>query len=149
LTAIKFLIPFLFALVGLLAFVFLFRSADPSPGVAPAIAGAPANADPVARGECLAKAAGCVACHTVPGSGRPFAGERAFRRKLLMASRVPVLIIPDGCALARNHARWTEIIFGGVTRTLLTQMPGSGPGVAMEPAPRSSSAAASPGKEPT
>jgi hypothetical protein len=62
LTAIKFLIPFLFALVGLLAFVFLFRSADPSPGVAPAIAGAPANADPVARGECLAKAAGCVAC---------------------------------------------------------------------------------------
>jgi nucleotide-binding universal stress UspA family protein len=24
---------------------------------------------------------------------------------------------------AYNHARWAEIIFGGVTRTLLTQMP--------------------------
>jgi mono/diheme cytochrome c family protein len=79
LRAIKFLIPFLFALVGLLAFVFLFRGADLSPGVAPAIAGAPLNADPVARGEYLARAADCVACHTIPGSGRPFAGGLPFK----------------------------------------------------------------------
>jgi mono/diheme cytochrome c family protein len=77
--AIKFVIPFLFALVGLLAFVFLFRSADLSAGLAPAIAGAPPNADPVARGEYLARAADCVACHTIPGSGRPFAGGLAFK----------------------------------------------------------------------
>jgi mono/diheme cytochrome c family protein len=79
LRAIKFLIPFLVALVGLVAFVFLFRGADLSPGVAPAIAGAPPNADPVARGEYLAKAADCVACHTMPGSGRSFAGGLAFK----------------------------------------------------------------------
>ena len=77
--AIKFLIPFLVASVGLVAFVFLFRGGDVSPGVAPAIAGAPPNADPVARGEYLARAADCVACHTMPGSGRSFAGGLAFK----------------------------------------------------------------------
>jgi hypothetical protein len=76
---IKFLIPFLVALVGLVAFVFFFRGADLSPGVAPAIAGAPPNADPVARGEYLARAADCVACHTMPGSGHSFAGGLAFK----------------------------------------------------------------------
>ena len=46
---------------------------------APAIAGAPALADALARGEYLTKAADCVACHTVPESGRPFAGGVAFK----------------------------------------------------------------------
>ena len=33
----------------------------------------------LARGEYLTKAADCTACHTVPGSGKPFAGGIAFR----------------------------------------------------------------------
>lgn len=43
-------------------------SASPAQPVGPAL---------VARGEYLAKAADCVACHTAPG-GRPFAGGRGF-----------------------------------------------------------------------
>jgi mono/diheme cytochrome c family protein len=57
---------------------FLNRS-DSRPGTAPSIAGAPAGADSVARGEYLAKAADCIACHTVPDSGKPFAGGVAFK----------------------------------------------------------------------
>src|SRR5882757_9963796 len=52
---------------------------DGAAGTAPAIAGAPASADALARGEYLTKAADCVACHTVPESGRPFAGGVAFK----------------------------------------------------------------------
>jgi mono/diheme cytochrome c family protein len=52
---------------------------DGAAGAAPAIAGAPASADALARGEYLTKAADCVACHTVPESGRPFAGGVAFK----------------------------------------------------------------------
>src|SRR5882757_357125 len=52
---------------------------DGAAGTAPAIAGAPASADALARGEYLTKAADCVACHTVPESGRPFAGGAAFK----------------------------------------------------------------------
>lgn len=68
------------ALVVIVAIVvaFLNRS-DSSPGTAPAIAGAPAGTDAVARGEYLAKAADCIACHTVPDSGKPFAGGVAFK----------------------------------------------------------------------
>ncbi len=36
-------------------------------------------ADALARGEYLTKAADCVACHTVPESGKPFAGGVAFK----------------------------------------------------------------------
>jgi len=44
----------------------------------PAMAGAPAELiTPLARGEYLARAADCVACHTVPG-GQAFAGGVAF-----------------------------------------------------------------------
>lgn len=43
------------------------------------LAGAPANADPVARGEYLTRAADCIACHTVPETGKPFAGGVAFK----------------------------------------------------------------------
>lgn len=52
---------------------------DRAAGVAPAIAGAPAAADALARGEYLTRAADCVACHTVPESGRFFAGGVAFK----------------------------------------------------------------------
>jgi mono/diheme cytochrome c family protein len=45
----------------------------------PAAAGAPASiTDPVARGEYLARAADCIACHTVAGK-EPFAGGVAFK----------------------------------------------------------------------
>ncbi len=52
---------------------------DGAAGAAPAIAGAPASSDALLRGEYLTRAADCVACHTVPESGRPFAGGVAFR----------------------------------------------------------------------
>lgn len=64
-------------LLGGLGYVTLNR-VDPTPGVAPALAGAPASADRLARGAYLATAADCIACHTVPDSGRPFAGGVAF-----------------------------------------------------------------------
>ena len=69
--------------VGLLVVVgigadFLLNRADPREGSAPPLAGAPAAASAVARGEYLARAADCIACHTVPGSGRDFAGGVAF-----------------------------------------------------------------------
>jgi mono/diheme cytochrome c family protein len=65
-------------LLGAGAYVYLNRS-DTSDGTAPSIAGAPASADVLARGEYLAKAADCIACHTVPGSGKPFAGGVPFQ----------------------------------------------------------------------
>jgi mono/diheme cytochrome c family protein len=60
------------------AYVLLNRT-DARDGVAPAIAGAPASAAVLARGEYLTKAADCVACHTVAGSDQPFAGGVAFK----------------------------------------------------------------------
>ena len=45
----------------------------------PAVAGAPASiTDPLVRGEYLARAADCIACHTVSGK-EPFAGGVAFK----------------------------------------------------------------------
>lgn len=64
--------------VGVGVYVYLNRS-DPSEGTSPAIAGAPPSADVLARGEYLAKAADCAACHTVPGSNKAFAGGLPFR----------------------------------------------------------------------
>ncbi|HEY4146941.1 cytochrome c [Pinirhizobacter sp.] len=63
--------------VGVGAFFWLTRT-DHSDGTAPALAGAPSGADPVARGAYLARAADCVACHTTP-DGKPFAGGLAFK----------------------------------------------------------------------
>jgi mono/diheme cytochrome c family protein len=65
-------------LIGAVAYVVLNRT-DSAAGAAPAIAGAPATDEILARGEYLTKAADCVACHTVPDSGRPFAGGVAFK----------------------------------------------------------------------
>jgi mono/diheme cytochrome c family protein len=65
-------------LIGAVAYVVLNR-ADDAAGTAPALAGAPASAEVLARGEYLTKAADCVACHTVPESGKPFAGGVAFK----------------------------------------------------------------------
>ncbi|HTV95667.1 MAG TPA: cytochrome c [Steroidobacteraceae bacterium] len=64
--------------IGAVALALLSRP-DRSAGTAPAIAGAPPQAALVARGQYLAKAADCIACHTVGGSGKPFAGGVAFK----------------------------------------------------------------------
>jgi mono/diheme cytochrome c family protein len=68
----------LLAVVGAAAYLMVSRT-NPAPGAAPELAGAPATAAVLARGEYLAKAADCAACHTVPGSQRPFAGGDGFR----------------------------------------------------------------------
>lgn len=64
--------------VATLAYTWLNRS-DQSAGSAALLAGAPASVDLLARGEYLAKAADCVACHSVAESHRPFAGGVAFK----------------------------------------------------------------------
>jgi mono/diheme cytochrome c family protein len=66
---------------------------DSAPGAAPPLAGAPASALVLARGEYLTKAADCIACHTVPGTGRPFAGGVAF--KLPVGTIYSTNITPD------------------------------------------------------
>jgi mono/diheme cytochrome c family protein len=63
--------------LGVASYFYLTR-VDPDDGVAPALAGAPTNAQIVARGEYLTKAADCVACHTARGGGKPFAGGLEF-----------------------------------------------------------------------
>jgi mono/diheme cytochrome c family protein len=69
-------ILFILVVVGVVAYFWLNRT-DKSDGVAPVLAGAPASANVMARGEYLARAADCIACHTVKG-GKPFAGGFAF-----------------------------------------------------------------------
>jgi mono/diheme cytochrome c family protein len=64
--------------IGAIAYITLNRT-DAAAGTAPAMVGAPGSAEVLARGEYLTKAADCVACHTVPESGRPFAGGVAFK----------------------------------------------------------------------
>jgi mono/diheme cytochrome c family protein len=64
--------------IGAITLALLNRT-DPAAGSAPVVAGAPADAEVVARGAYLAAAADCTACHTMPGSGKPFAGGVAFR----------------------------------------------------------------------
>ena len=63
--------------VGAALYFFLNRT-DKSEGEAPVLAGAPADAALLVRGEYLTKAADCIACHTVPGKGEPFAGGLPF-----------------------------------------------------------------------
>lgn len=69
--------PMCAAVLGAAAYFYLTRS-DPTPGTAPLLAGAPVSASKIVRGEYLAKAADCVACHTVAG-GKPFAGGLPFK----------------------------------------------------------------------
>jgi mono/diheme cytochrome c family protein len=71
-------IVLLLIVIAAVAYVALNRT-DGTAGTAPAIAGAPASAELLARGEYLTKAADCIACHTVPESGKPFAGGVAFK----------------------------------------------------------------------
>lgn len=71
------LAPVCAAILGTAAYFYLTCS-DPTPGTAPVLAGAPASASKIVRGAYLAKAADCVACHTVSG-GKPFAGGLPFK----------------------------------------------------------------------
>ena len=71
------IIVVILAVIGA-GYVILNRT-DDAPGAAPALAGAPASAEVLARGEYLTRAADCAACHTVPGSEMPFAGGVPFR----------------------------------------------------------------------
>ncbi|SKB54781.1 c-type cytochrome [Luteibacter sp. 22Crub2.1] len=73
-----FLLIVVVLIIGAVAYVALNRT-DPADGTAPVLAGAPLNADPVARGEYLTRAADCIACHTVPETGKPFAGGLPFK----------------------------------------------------------------------
>jgi mono/diheme cytochrome c family protein len=68
--------------VLLLAIGFFYvvgNRSDSSAGNAPPLSGAPSQTDQLTRGEYLAKAADCVACHTDPATGRQYAGGFAFR----------------------------------------------------------------------
>lgn len=71
------LVPLLAVAACAAAYGYLTRS-DPTPGTAPVVHGAPASASQIVRGEYLARAADCVACHTVAG-GKPFAGGLPFK----------------------------------------------------------------------
>jgi mono/diheme cytochrome c family protein len=64
---------------GLAVTYVAWNRTDDAAGSAPLIAGAPPTADVLARGEYLATAADCIACHTVPDSHQPFAGGVAFK----------------------------------------------------------------------
>jgi mono/diheme cytochrome c family protein len=70
-------IPACVAVLGIAAYAWLTRT-DPAPGAAPMLHGAPPSASQIQRGEYLARAADCVACHTVAG-GQPFAGGLPFK----------------------------------------------------------------------
>jgi mono/diheme cytochrome c family protein len=65
--------------IAVLVIIFVVRTRpDDSPGNAPALAGAPPSAEAKSRGAYLARAADCIACHTVSG-GAAYAGGVAFR----------------------------------------------------------------------
>jgi mono/diheme cytochrome c family protein len=75
----RLLLGLLLLIVAVAVAYAILNRTDSAAGTAPSIAGAPPSADTLARGEYLAKAADCVACHTVMGSDKAFAGGVAFR----------------------------------------------------------------------
>ncbi len=88
---------------GAALYVFLNRT-DPSAGQAPVLAGAPADASVLVRGEYLTKAADCIACHTVPGGkGQPFAGGVAFKLPFGTIYSSNITADPD-----TGIGRWTD-----------------------------------------
>jgi mono/diheme cytochrome c family protein len=92
----------LLLIVGAVAYVALNRT-DPADGQAPTLVGAPASASVLARGEYLTKAADCIACHTVPESGKAFAGGVAF--KLPFGTIYSTNITADA---ANGIGRWSD-----------------------------------------
>ena len=93
----------------------LFAAASIASAIVASCAPAAAQSDQVARGEYLARAADCVACHTAPG-GAPFAGGRAF--KLPFGVLYSPNITPDaktGIAGYSDDA-WLHMMHDGVAR---------------------------------
>jgi mono/diheme cytochrome c family protein len=74
------------------------------------ISGAPANLSGLARGEYIARAADCVACHTAPG-GQPYAGGLAF--KLPFGTISSTNITPDK---ETGIGNWTDDQFVSAVR---------------------------------
>lgn len=89
-------------LVGTGLYLFLNRT-DASEGQAPVLAGAPPDAPLLVRGEYLTKAADCIACHTVPGKGEPFAGGVAFKLPFGTIYSSNITADPD-----TGIGRWTD-----------------------------------------
>jgi mono/diheme cytochrome c family protein len=88
--------------IGAAGYFWLNRT-DGSEGQAPALVGAPAAADVMARGEYLTKAADCVACHTAPEGGKPYAGGLPF--VLPFGTLYSSNITPDA---ETGIGRWTD-----------------------------------------
>ena len=79
----------------------------------PMAARADAQADLVARGEYLTRAADCEACHTAPG-GQPFAGGRAF--VLPFGVLYSPNITPDAATGIAGYTddEWVRMLHNGV-----------------------------------
>jgi len=81
------------AIIVVLGILYVVRTRpDETPGAAPALAGAPPSADALSRGEYLARAADCAACHTRQ-EGAAYAGGVAF--KLPFGTLYSTNITPD------------------------------------------------------
>ena len=83
--------------------------------LAPLAARADDKADLVAKGQYLARAADCVACHTAPG-GEPFAGGRAFQ--LPFGVLYSPNITPDAKTGIGGYsdAEWLAVLHDGIGR---------------------------------
>lgn len=83
-------------------------------GFAPAAARADAQADLIAHGEYVARAADCVACHTTAG-GKPYAGGRPFQ--LPFGVLYSPNITPDKAGIAGyTDDEWVKMLHEGVGR---------------------------------
>jgi mono/diheme cytochrome c family protein len=82
-------------------------------GIAPVVAGEVDNQEfsRVERGRYLATASDCISCHTVPDSGRPFAGGRAIETPF--GAIVAPNITPD---LATGIGAWSDDQFDAALR---------------------------------
>ena len=71
--------------------------------------------DQIARGEYLARAADCVACHTAPG-GQSFAGGRAFELPIGLLYSPNITSDPQTGIGSYTDAEWLKMLRGGVAR---------------------------------
>jgi mono/diheme cytochrome c family protein len=95
------------------AAAFFFWPAGPE--TVAASAAQPAGAALVARGEYLAKAADCVACHTAPG-GQKFAGGLAFRLPFGTLYSPNITPDPDTGIGAWTNAEFVRALHHGIGR---------------------------------
>ncbi len=81
----------------------------------PPAAHADAQADLIARGEYVARAADCVACHTAPG-GQAFAGGRAFALPFGTLYSPNITPDPDTGIVGYSDDDWVAMLHQGVGR---------------------------------